>query len=185
MINFRRVSALMAVAFLTIANANAGAWTEPVEVRQEENLCLTYQAKLEGPLLIVRAKIEPGWHTFAMDIKKRADEKLAGKASLGIERGTEFVLSGGLETAGPWYQSAPRDFSKPEIRYFSWGYEQQAIFAAHVKRTGPGPVRIAVRGQACTQTTCKNIDAAISLVPDDVKAQGETEISLNNLIQVR
>ena len=185
MINFRTVQVLIAVVLFGITNANASGWTVPVEVRQEENLCLSYQAKLEGPLLIVRAKIEPGWHTFAMDIKKRADERLAGKVSLGIERGTEFLLSGGLETVGPWYQSAPKDFSKPEIRYFSWGYEQQATFAARVKRTGAGPVRIAVRGQACTETTCKNIDAAISLTLDDVKADGDPEINLKTLIQVR
>ncbi|HEY6390091.1 MAG TPA: hypothetical protein VIX89_02365 [Bryobacteraceae bacterium] len=166
-------------------NAQAGGWTEPVEVRQEENLCLTYQAKLEGSLLIVRAAIEPGWHTFAIDIKKRAEEKLAGKASLGIERGTEFLLSGGVETTGPWYQSVPKDFSKPEIRYYSWGYERQALFAAKVKRTGPGPVRIAIRGQACTETACKNIDAAISFSPDSAKADAEPEINLKNLIQVR
>lgn len=184
MINLSRVPVLAAVLF-SIANANASGWTEPVEVRQEENLCLTYQAKLEGSLLIVRAKIEPGWHTFAMDIKKRADEKLAGKTSLGIERGTEFLLSGGLKTVGPWYQSAPKDFSKPEIRYFSWGYEQQATFAAKVARTGAGPVRIAVRGQACTETICKNIDATISLALDAVHAAGDPEINLKNLILVR
>ena len=176
---------LTAAVLFGLTNANASGWTEPVEVRQEENLCLTYQAKLEGSLLIVRAAIEPGWHTFAMDIKKRADEKLAGKASLGIERGTEFLLSGGLVTVGPWYQSAPKDFSKPEIRYFSWGYERQAIFAAKVRRTGAGPVRIAIRGQACTDTTCKNIDAAISLALDAAKADVEPEINLKNLIQVR
>jgi hypothetical protein len=182
MINMGR---LAAVLLFGIVSANAGGWTEPVEVRQEENLCLTYQAKLEGSLLIVRAKIEPEWHTFAIDIKKRAEEKLAGKPSLGIERATEFVLSGGLETVGLWYQSIPKDFSKPEIRYFSWGYEQSAIFAAKVKRTGAGPARIAVRGQACTETTCKNIDAAISLALDDVKQEADPEINLKNLIQVR
>jgi len=168
-----------------LMNAYASGWTDPVEVRQEENLCLTYQAKLEGSLLIVRATIEPGWHTFAMDIKKRAEEKLAGKASLGIERGTEFLLSGGFETAGPWYQSAPKDFSKPEIRYYSWGYERQAIFAAKVKRAGAGPVKIAIRGQACTETSCKNIDAAISLMQAGGKTEGEPEIRLTDLVQVR
>jgi DsbC/DsbD-like thiol-disulfide interchange protein len=185
MIKPHKLSLLTAAVLFGTASANASGWTEPVEVRQEENLCLTYQAKLEGSLLMVRAAIEPGWHTFAMDIKKRAEEKLAGKASLGIERGTEFQLSGGLETVGPWYQSAPKDFSKPEIRYFSWGYERQALFAARVKRAGTGPIRIAIRGQACTDTSCKNIDAAISLALGDAKAEGEPEINLKNLIQVR
>jgi hypothetical protein len=86
---------------------------------------------------------------------------------------------------GTWYQSAPKDFSKAEIRYFSWGYERQAIFAAKVRRTGKGPVRIAIRGQACTDTTCKNIDAAISLALDGSKPEAEPEINLKNLIQVR
>ncbi len=185
MIKFSRAPVLTAVILFGITNARAGGWTDPVEVRQEENLCLTYQAKLDGSLLVVRAAIEPGWHTFAMDMKKRADEKLAGKASLGIERGTEFVLSGGLQTVGPWRQSEPKDFSRPEIRYYSWGYERQATFAAKVRRTGAGPVRIAIRGQACTDKACKNIDAAISLALDDVKADGEPEINLKNLIQVR
>jgi DsbC/DsbD-like thiol-disulfide interchange protein len=185
MISLKRLCTLTAVILFGIASANASGWTEPVEVRQEENLCLTYQAKLDGSLLIVRATIEPGWHTFAMDIKKRAEEKLAGKASLGIERGTEFQLSGGLEAVGPWYQSTPKDFSKPEIRYFSWGYERQALFAAKVKRAGPGPNRISIRGQACTETNCKNIDAALSLPLDGVKPEGEPEMNLKNLIQVR
>jgi DsbC/DsbD-like thiol-disulfide interchange protein len=185
MTSLKRHCTLTAAILFGIVSANASGWTEPVEVRQEENLCLTYQAKLEGSLLIVRATIEPGWHTFAMDIKKRAEEKLAGKASLGIERGTEFQLSGGLETVGPWYQSAPTDFSKPEIRYFSWGYEHQALFAAKVKGAGTGPIRISIRGQACTGTTCKNIDAAISLALEGVKLEGEPEINLKNLIQVR
>src|SRR5260370_17123140 len=162
MIYRNRVAVLAASILFGITNATASGWTEPVEVRQEENLCLTYQAKLEGSVLIVRAAIEPGWHTFAMDIKKRADEKLAGKASLGIERGTEFLLSGGLETVGPWYQSAPKDFSKPEIRYFSWGYERQAIFAAKVRRAGAGPVRIAIPAPPSTQTPSHNIHTPTS-----------------------
>jgi len=58
-------------------------------------------------------------------------------------------------------------------------------FAAKVKRAGTGPMRIAIRGQACTETSCKNIDAAISLAPGDAKAEGEPEINLKNLIQVR
>jgi hypothetical protein len=176
---------LTTVILAGMTNAVAGGWTEPVEVRQDENLCLIYQAKLDGSLLIVRATIEPGWHTFAMDIKKRAEEKLAGKASLGIERGTEFLLSGGLQTLGPWYQSAPKDFSKPEIRYFSWGYERQAVFAAKVRRTGPGQARIAIRGQACTETNCKNIDASISLQLEGVKPEAGPEFNLKDLIQVR
>ena len=51
----------------------------PVEVRHDETLSLSYQAKLDGPNLVVRATIEPGWHTFAMDNQVRADGKACGQ----------------------------------------------------------------------------------------------------------
>ncbi len=168
---------LMAVLF-------AGEWTSPVEVRSQEDLCLTYKARLDGQFLVVQAAIEPGWHTFAMDNKARADEKLAGKRSLGLDHPTEIVLSGGLDGAGPWYQSPPKDFSKPELRYFSWGFdERQALFATKVRRSGAGPARIAIRGQACTASVCKNIDVAISIPLAGTNAG--SEIDLKNLVQVR
>ena len=107
-------------------------------MHHDDNLCLSYQARLDGEYLVVRANLEPGWHTFAMDNKQRAEEKLAGKKSLGIDRPTEIVVSGGLQTAGPWLQSQPKDFSKPELRWFSWGFEKQALFVAKMRRAGRG-----------------------------------------------
>src|SRR5438270_2339947 len=115
MIELSRRTAVKAM-ILAVAPARAarpGDWTGAVEVRHEENLCLSYQARLNGPFLVVRATLEPGWHTFAMDNKQRAAEKLAGKQSLGIDHPTEIILSGGLETIAPWYQSPPKDFSRP------------------------------------------------------------------------
>ena len=162
----------------------AGEWTAPVEVRSQEDLCLTYKAKLDGPFLVVQATIEPGWHTFVMDNKTRAEEKLAGKRSLGIDHPTEIVLSGGLDAQGPWYQSPPKDFSKPELRYFSWGFdERQAVFVTKVRRSAAGPARIGIRGQACTASVCKNIDVAIAIPLGS--ADAAPQIDLKSLVQVR
>jgi hypothetical protein len=161
----------------------AGPWSAPVEVRHEETLCLTYRARLDGDYLVVRAAIEPGWHTFSMDNKKRAEEKLAGRRSLGIDQPTEIKLSGGLEAVGPWYQTAPKDFSKPELRWFSWGFEKEALFAVRVRRLGAVPARLAIRGQACTDVTCKNIDASLTLPP--APAGAATEIKLAEFVPVR
>ena len=58
-----------------------------------------------------------------MDNRIRAEEKLAGKKSLGIDHPTEIKVSGGLEVEGPWHQTNPKDFSRPELRWFSWGFE--------------------------------------------------------------
>lgn len=141
----------------------AGDFTEPVEVRHDDKLCLSYRARWSGDYLVVRADIEPGWHTFAMDNVKRQEEKLAGKPSLGVERPTEIKVAGGLTPAGAWLQTAPKDFSKPEIQWFSWGFEQQAVFAVKARRTGDAPAQLAIRGQACTESICKNIDVTLTV----------------------
>ena len=161
--------------------------TPAVEVRHDETLSISYQAKLDGPNLVVRATIEPGWHTFAMDNQVRAEEKLAGKPSLGIDRPTKITLTGGLQIAGPWQQTAPLEFSKPELRWFSWGFERQALFAARVRRTSSGTVRIGIRGQACTETVCRNIDVSIplSLGKPNKEAATAADLALKDLVQVR
>lgn len=101
---------LAGVMMLCAANAaGPGTWSAPTEVRSDDNLCLTYRARLDGSYLVISAKIEPGWHTFAMDNKARAEEKLAGKKALSVDQPTEFTLTG-LEVAGPWFQTAPKDF---------------------------------------------------------------------------
>jgi hypothetical protein len=179
------IKLVVVMMILGIANAaRPGEWSSVAEVRHEESLCVSYQARLDGPYLVVRATVEPGWHTFAMDNKQRAEERLAGKRSLGIDHPTEIVLSGALEAVGPWYQSPPKDFSRPELRWFSWGFERQALFVTKIRRSGAGPAQIGIRGQACTETTCKNIDVAMSL-PRAGTGSDSSEINLKNLVQVR
>ncbi len=144
-------------------HAFAGEWTAPVEVRSDDKLCLSYRAAWNGEFLIVETNVEPGWHTFSMDNKHRQREKLAGKTSLGIERETSIHVTRGLDVSGPWLQSPPKDFSKPEIRWYTWGYDRQAVFAVKAKRAGTEPGQLEVKGQACTDTICKNIDATVVL----------------------
>lgn len=158
-------------------------WTPPVEVRAESEKCVSYRARLAGEYLIVQAQHEPGWHTYAMDNKKRAEEKLAGRPSLGLEKPTEISISGGLELAGPWRQTPPKDMSRPELLWFTWGFEGQAEFAAKVRVRGAEPARIGVRGQACKESTCKNIDVEFLLPPQATQASAQPD--LKHLIPVR
>lgn len=160
----------------------AADWTDAVDVRYDFKRCVSYRARLTGEFLVVQATVEPGWHTFSMDNKQRAEEKLAGRESLGIDAPTEIKPTQALEVAGPWYQSPPKDFSKPDLRWFSWGFDDQAVFVTKVRRSGAGPAQIAVRGQACTETICKQIDVAISL---PLAGAGRSDIDLKPLVRVR
>jgi hypothetical protein len=162
--------------------AIAGDWTAPAEMIHDEERCVSYRARLQGEFLLVEATHYGGWYTYAMDNKKRAEEKLAGKPSLGIDMPTEIKLSDGLEAAGPWLQTPPQDSSKPELQWFTWTFKGQALFAAKVRQTGAGPARIAIGGQVCDGSTCKKVDLALSL---PLTAERESTGDPKGLIPVR
>jgi len=183
-INQIALTATLLFGFAFAGVIRGGDWTNPVEVRHDVQKCVSYRARQTGDFLVIQATHEAGWHTYAMDNKLRAQEKLAGKRSLGIDRPTEIVLAEGLELAGSWYQSVPKDLSKPELRWYTWAFDGQALFVAKVRRVGAGPARVAVRGQACAESTCKNIDLAIS-VPLAGARTGASDIDIKALIQVR
>lgn len=169
------------VLLLAVSSLHAADWSSPAEVHHDDKLVLTYRAKLEGEYLVVRAAIEPGWHTFVMDNKQREQERLAGKPSLGTEKSTEVAVGKGLSIGGPWLQATPKDLSQPEIRHFTWGYEKEATFAAKVRRTGGGSAEVQVRGQACAADICKNIDLTLALPAGNAA----TGINIKALIPVR
>src|SRR6185436_14970187 len=113
----RRIAAPVFLLVAAVSAAQAADWTEPVDIRYDTKKCVSYRARLNGDLLVIQATHEPGWHTVAMDNTRRAAEKLAGKRSLGVDTPTEFKLGKGLEVVGPWYQSPPKDLSKPELQW--------------------------------------------------------------------
>ena len=49
--------AILLVGIGCAVSAWAGEWTEAVEVRHDDNLCLSYRARLDGPFLVVMATI--------------------------------------------------------------------------------------------------------------------------------
>jgi len=172
------------IAILFIASAFASDWSAPVDVPHDFKPVVTYRARIDGDLLVIQANLQPGWHTFTIDNERRAAEKLAGKPSLGIDQPTHVKLISGLELAGPWYQPEPKDFSTPATRWYSWGFEEKAVFAAKVRRTGAATAEVGVRGQACTDKTCKNIDVSLT-VPVPAALKPNSDLDLKTLIQTR
>lgn len=165
--------------------ALAATWSEPVEVRLGSDKCITYRARLDGEFLVVEATPEKGWHTFSMDNELRAKEALGGKRSLGIDAPTQIAIANGLDPVGGWYQPEPQNFSKPDLRWFSWGYEKPALFVTKVHKSGKGPAEIAIRGQACTETSCKNIEVALSLSLPAAVVGPPSGLNLKSLVPVR
>ncbi len=146
-----------------VSAASAGEWSRPAEVTFNQKTCLSYRARLSGPYLAVEATIAPGWHTFAMDNARRAEEKLEGKKALSQDMPTQITVSGSLAIDGPWFQSPPKDFSRPALRWFSWGFEEHALFIVKARRSGGEPALVSISGQVCTESTCKKVDLSISI----------------------
>lgn len=150
------------LALLTLSSlAIAADFSAPAEVYHDDKLVLSYRAGWSGDYVVVQAKIEPSWHTFCMDNKRRQQEKLAGKPSLGIEKSTE-IHGEGISFSGPWYQAPPKDLSKPEIQWYTFGFEENATFTAKAKPSAAA-AKITIRGQACSADICKNIDVTIQV----------------------
>ncbi len=172
---------LLLLALAQVSNTND--WSPAVEVIHDETICLKYQARIDGDVLLVRAEIAPGWHTFAMDNKLRATERLAGKRSLGQDKPTSIAVTGSISPTGPWYQSEVKDFSKPEQNWFSWGFENEVLFAVKLTAVpANAPAVLVMKGQTCSESTCKNIEATITLA---IPKLGSPAPIPANLVQVR
>lgn len=141
-------------------------WSAPVEVRHDDQRCVAYRGRIAGGYLVVEARHDEGWHTYALDNRVRALAKLAGRQSTGIDRPTEVKVSG-IETEGPWLQTPPTDVSKPELLLYTWVHGGRAIFAAKLKGAAASPARITIRGQACTDSTCKEINVSLDVPATD------------------
>ncbi|MDE0103684.1 MAG: protein-disulfide reductase DsbD family protein [Bryobacterales bacterium] len=161
----------------------AGGWSAPVEATDRSGTALvTCRARLAGGHLVVELRAKPGWHVYAMDNERRAKEALAGRMSLGVEESTEVVVQEGLRVTGPWLQSEPQDFSQPELRWYSYGFEGIALLAAPVERTGGDTGRVSVRAQACDAASCIRVDADLAVPLAD---QGVEAFSTAGLVEVR
>ena len=163
--------------------ASAANWSQPVEVRHEDELAISYTARVDGPYLVVRANIGRGWHTFALDNVKRVEEKLNGQPALSMDRSTEIDATG-VRVESPWRQSPPKEFSRPELRMFSFGYDREAIFAARIRLDGTGSAQLRIRGQACTESVCKNIDVPLTVAMPS-KLGASSEAKLDDLVPSR
>ena len=178
-----RALLLVALATAGVASVAAGDWSgEAVAEARDGSALVTCRSRLAGDFLLIELRAADGWHVYAMDNEQRAREALAGRMSLGVEQNTEVLVDGGLHVVGEWYQSPPQDFSKPELRWYSYGFEGTSLLAARVRRAESESARVIVRAQACDSDSCIAVEAAME-VPLDGADQGEFEPA--GLVRVR
>lgn len=175
--------ALLAV-FCAAMDARAGDWSETKPVLYRGDIVATYRARLAGEWLIVEAKHELHWHTYAMDNVQRA-KKATGEESPTTELPTTIVVSGGLETVGGWKQTVPKDLTQKDINWYTWGFEGTARFAIQVKHTSDAPGVITVNGQLCNESLCsmvRDLKIEVPVTGDD--AADEVDGLLDEMVEV-
>ena len=161
----------------------AGEWSAPVDATARDGKPLvTCRARLAGEFLLVEVTAAEGWHVYAMDNEQRAEEALQGKTSLGVEQNTQVVVTGGLEQVGDWFQPEPEDFSQPELRWYSYGFEGTSLLASRVRRNGGQYASVDVRAQACDSDSCISVEAELDLL---LPEGGDADFSPNDLVPVR
>jgi len=152
---------------LRAADLDSG-WSEPVAVTLGNETCVTYRAILQDNWLIVRADHHDGWHSYALDNELRVAEQLAGRPALGVEAPTTIEVCG-VETTGPWRQTPPVDFSKPDLRWYRFGFDGRSYFAIQLAHPPGKPVQINIRGQTCDEKRCQRVDVQIAVSATEEK----------------
>ena len=155
---------LAALALAGFGVLRADNWSsEAHALSGDGTVLLTCRARLAGDYLLIELRAADGWHVYAMDNEQRAKEALAGKMSLGVEQNTEVIVDSGLQVIGDWYQSEPKDFSQPALRWYSYGFAGTSLLAARVSRDGAEVALVRVRAQACDSSSCVSVEAEMKL----------------------
>ncbi len=174
----------IAIGLLLISFTAAAEWSESQDVRMRRDKVMSYRAILVGDSVIVEARHEAGWHTYAMDNVRRAREA-SGKEKPECELPTVIEVSGALTLDGPWYQSEPTDLSNTDIKWYTFGFEGTSYFAAKVKRENEGDATIRIDAQACNASKCSMVDGLEIVLPVTAQeADAQPPIALESLIEV-
>jgi len=156
-------------------------WSKMEKVLRGTETVVAYRAKITGDVLVIEVTHGDTWHTYAMDNPERA--KTAEKRNaLGQELPTEITVSGGAKAVGPWYQTEPEDLSDPEIGWYTWGFSDTVYFATEIERVSDDPVEVSISAQACSESSCRMVDA-LKLFPE--AGDGKTPVTLDELVEVK
>ncbi|MCA9126855.1 MAG: hypothetical protein KDB22_07215 [Planctomycetales bacterium] len=138
-------------------------WSATATVTDGTSTVVRFQACIASKHLIVRAVHDKGWHTYAMDNRQRAMKALQGKQSLGIEEGLQVKITKGATLTGKWLQTPPKDLSQPEMRWYTYGFEDSTYLACPIQQEDtPETVTLEIKGQACNSSSCRQVDLTLN-----------------------
>ena len=139
------------------------AWSPAEAAFYGELVVVRYRAALFGSTLVVEASHTEGWKTYAKDNVHRAREVLGEAAE--CEQPTVINLPATVATAGDWRQTRPKNYSNPEINWFTWGFEGKAYFSIELESWPQDGFEITVSAQVCDSKSCAMANNLVLKVP--------------------
>ncbi|MCH6256349.1 hypothetical protein MLD52_07305 [Puniceicoccaceae bacterium K14] len=127
-------------------------WSPMVAAWYGEEIVARYRAALFDKTLVVEATYSEGWRSYAMDNLQRA-EAVFGPGSMS-ERPTQITLDENLTPEGEWRQTKPQDMSKPDIEWYTWGFEKKAFFTRQLTELPHQEFQVKINAQICNNNSC-------------------------------
>lgn len=144
-------------------------WSPVAATRYGEEVVIHYRAAIFGKKLVVEGKITDGWRTYAMDNPYRA-MKASGPDAMS-EKPTRITLDSSVKPAGEWRQSAPNDFSKPEMEWYTWGFKDTVYFTRELADWPDQDFSIIINAQICNDASCAMANDITLKVPHAANAE--------------
>lgn len=153
-------------------------WSKPISIESGRKKVVTYRATLVNGHLLIQVRHRPGWSTFSMDNEARMIG-ISGKKGE-QELPTKITLDPVIE--GEWLQSDPVNFSRPDIKWYSWGFQGVSYFAKKLAGPLKQDLVITINAQGCdkiTQTCAGNQPLSFTVFKD---LQGQNNVIAESVI---
>ncbi|MEM1222671.1 MAG: hypothetical protein AAGH40_07890 [Verrucomicrobiota bacterium] len=154
-------------------------WSAFAAARYDNRVVARYRAAIFQNTLVLEARYEEGWRSYAMDNAIRG-RQAAGPDAV-FELPTELEVDSRVSLAGDWRQSPPENLSKSELNWFTWGYHDRAYFVCDLEAWPTHGVSLQINAQICNAQTCAIARDLVIDVPgftNDAPPPGGDTISL-------
>ncbi|MEM7674304.1 MAG: hypothetical protein AAF212_13250 [Verrucomicrobiota bacterium] len=143
-------------------------WSPAAAAYYGDLAVVRYRAAMFGNTLVVEASHADTWKTYAIDNAKRSKEAFGENAQ--HENPTVINLPETVAPKDPWRQTRPKDYSKPGMNWFTWGFEGKAYFSIELESWPKEGFEIIVSAQVCDPKSCAMANNLVLTVPAENNA---------------